>query len=275
LKQERKRKRREGARKPLLLLAVVMALAGGCAAHQEGSLRGDTYVARRNLTRELVARQEWPAAFAYADEMHRARPDDAEVLILRGTIYREQGLLSEAEADLREAIRLDGRAAEAHAALGILFDISQRAQDAEKEHRAAVTRDPNNAAYLNNLGFSLFLRGKFQDAIGYYAQAARLLPTNRRLRTNLGFALAARGDFRRAAHEFDMGGSPAESKNNLGFAYERRGDLTNAFDMYSAAARLDPSSVKVHENLVHIAGLMGKDLPPDLAAAPAKKESSQ
>ncbi|HEY2900428.1 MAG TPA: tetratricopeptide repeat protein [Polyangia bacterium] len=258
----------------LVVAAAVPALAGGCV-HQEGSLRGDTYVARRNLARELVARQQWPAAFAYADELHRNRPDDAEVLVLRGTIYREQGLTAEAEADLLQAIHLDDSSAEAHAALGILYDIDQRPVDAEKQHRAAVTRDPNNAAYLNNLGFSLFLRGKFQDAIQFYSQATRLTPTNRRLRTNLGFALAARGDFRRASHEFDMGGSPAESRNNLGFAYERHGDLKNAFDMYSEAARLDPSSVKVHTNLVHIAELLGKDLPPELAATPVKKEVSQ
>lgn len=257
-------------------LALLVALAtGGCVAHQEGALRGDTYEARKKLTRELVARQEWPAAFAYADELHRFRPDDPEVLVCRGTIYRERGLSAEAEADLLQAIRLDDRSAEAYSALGILYDLEQKPDAAEKQHRAAVQREPNNASYLNNLGFSLFLRGKFQDAIKFYSDAARLTPTNRRLRTNLGFALAARGDFRRASHEFDMGGSPAESRNNLGFAYERKGDLKNAFDMYAEAARLDPSSTKVHSNLAHAAELLGKELPPDLANEPVKKETRQ
>jgi Flp pilus assembly protein TadD len=256
----------------LLLTSLLGLAAGGCVAHQEGALRGDTYEARKKLARELVARQEWPAAFAFADELHRARPGDAEVLVLRGTIYRERGLIAEAEADLTEAIALDDRSAEAHAALGILYDSSRRSDIAEKEHRAAITRDPHNVAYLNNLGFSLFLRGKYQDAIKFYSDAARLAPTNRRLRTNLGFAWAAHGDFRRAAREFDMGGSPAESKNNLGFAYEQKGDLKNAFDLYSEAARLDPSSTKVHGNLVHAAAALGKELPPELAADPIKKE---
>jgi Flp pilus assembly protein TadD len=263
---------RLAARLGVLVLALVGF--GGCASHQSGALRADTYEARKKLARELVARQEWAAAFAFADELHRARPNDAEVLVLRGTVYRERGLTAEAEADLLQAVQLDDQSAEAHAALGILYDVDQRPDVAEKQHRLAVERDPNNAAYLNNLGFSLFLRGKFQDAIKFYSQAARLTPTNRRLRTNLGFALAARGDFRRAAHEFDMGGSPAESKNNLGFAYERKGDLKNAFDMYTEAARLDPSSTKVHSNLVHAAEKLGKELPPDLAEEPVKKEKS-
>lgn len=258
----------------LRMTAAALVLVGaGCAAHQAGTLHGDTYDARKKLARELVARQEWPAAFAFADELHRARPRDPEVLILRGTIYRERGLLTEAEADLREAVSLEERSAEAHAALGILLDVSGRSALADKEHRAAVARDPDNAAYLNNLGFSLFLRGKYQDAIKSYSDAARLAPTNRRLRTNLGFALAAHGDFRRAAREFDMGGSPAEAKNNLGFAYEQKGDFKNAFDLYAEAARLDPTSTMVHGNLVHAAAALGRDLPVDLAAGPVKKEA--
>jgi Flp pilus assembly protein TadD len=260
-----------------VLMAAVLGVAlgnAGCAAQQAGALRGDTFDARKKLARELVARQEWPAAFAFTDELHQAKPGDAEVLVLRGTVYRERGLTAEAEADLRQAIHLDDQLAEAHAALGILYDLNQRVEDAEKQHRLAVGREPNNAAYLNNLGFSLFLRGKYQDAIKFYSQAARLTPTNRRLRTNLGFALAARGDFRRASHEFEMGGSPAEARNNLGFAYERKGDLKNAFDMYAEAARLDPASTKVHSNLVHAAQLLGKDLPPDLVSEPVKKEAN-
>ena len=258
----------------LRMTAAALVLVGaGCAAHQAGTLHGDTYDARKKLARELVARQEWPAAFAFADELHRARPRDPEVLILRGTIYRERGLLTEAEADLREAVSLEERSAEAHAALGILLDVSGRSALADKEHRAAVARDPDNAAYLNNLGFSLFLRGKYQDAIKSYSDAARLAPTNRRLRTNLGFALAAHGDFRRAAREFDMGGSPAEAKNNLGFAYEQKGDFKNAFDLYAEAARLDPTSTMVHGNLVHAAAALGRELPVDLAAGPVKKEA--
>jgi Flp pilus assembly protein TadD len=194
---------------------------------------------------------------------------------MRGTIYRERGLTADAEADLREAIRLDDRQAEAHAGLGILFDVGQRSAEAEVEHRRAVQLQPKNAAYLNNLGFSLFLRGKHQDAIKYYSEAARLTPTNRRLRTNLGFALAARGDFPRAAREFAMGGSPAEAKNNLGFAYEKRGDLKNAFDLYNEAVRLDPVSMRLRENLIHAAERLGKPLPGDLPAVPAKKETVQ
>jgi Flp pilus assembly protein TadD len=257
---ERRRHRRLAS--PLLAAAVAILVAA-CAS-QSGSLRGDTFEARKKLTRELVSRGDWPNAFAYADELHRQKPDDATVLVLRGTIYREKGLFREAEADLREAVHLDGKVAEAHAAMGILFDITFRGADAETQHRLAVKQEPQNPSYLNNLGFSLFLRGKFKDAIGYYQQASRLDPTSRRVRTNLGFAYAASGDLRGAAHEFAMGGTPAEAKNNLGFAYERRGDIKSAYDLYLEAARLDPKSTKAHSNLVHAATELGREVPADV-----------
>jgi Flp pilus assembly protein TadD len=239
-------------------------------------MNGDTFEARKKLTRELVGRSEWPTAFAYADQLHRERPRDAEVLVLRGTIYRERNLPAEGEADLRAAIAIEDRSAEAHAALGILYDVTLRSAEAEREHRAAVKLAPRAAGYLNNLGFSLFLRGKTKEAISFYEQAARLEPTSRRVRTNLGFACAATGDLSRAAHEFAMGGTPAEARNNLGFAYERRGDMAHAYDLYLEATTLDPKSTHARSNLVHAAQVLGRELPESSSldtSSPAKDKT--
>jgi len=250
-------------------VAVAVGVVSACATNQQGTgLKRDTYETRVSLTRELVARGEWPAAFGYADGLHRERPRDAEALVLRGTVYRERGMWAEAEADLLAAVELDRRSAEAHAALGILYDVTLRPDAAEPQHREAIKLAPNQVGYLNNLGFCLFLRGKTRDAITYYQQAARLEPTSRRVRTNLGFAFAATGDLRRAAHEFEMGGTPAEAKNNLGFAYERRGDFSHAYDLYLEATELDPSSTHARSNLVHAAHELGRPLPAPVAPAP-------
>jgi len=249
---------------PGLLLTVVGfgALMGAGACATSGELKQDTFAARKKLTAELSARGEYATAFSYADGMHRERPRDPEVMVLRGIIYREKGMSAEAEADLQEAVRLDDGVADAHAALGILYDLTRRPERAEPEHRRAVALASNNPGYLNNLGFSLFLHGKTEEAIAYFARAARLDPTNRRVRTNLGFALASKGNLRGAAREFDFGGSRAEARNNLGFAYERRGDLTHAYDLYREASDLDPASVRARANLAHAATALGRDLGP-------------
>jgi Flp pilus assembly protein TadD len=248
----------------LLLLAAL----GSAACATSGQLNGDTFEARKKLARELEKRGEWASAFSYADQLHRERPRDPDALVLRGTVYRERGMFGEAETDLLEAVKLDGDVPEAHAALGILYDVTMRPALAEPQHRAAVKLAPDNASYLNNLGFSLFLRGKHRDAIEQYKKAASLDPTSRRVRTNMGFAFAAQGDLRQAAHEFEMGGTAAEAKNNLGFAYERRGDLARAYDLYLEATELDPKSTHARSNLVHAAQVLGRPVPAAPAPAP-------
>jgi Flp pilus assembly protein TadD len=266
-----------------LAMAVTLGLVvlAGCAHRQQAPQSGSTYETRRQIARELVAQGQWQPAFAYVDALHREQPDDADVLVLRATIYRERNLLSEAEADLREATRLAPHLASAHAGLGIVADLHRQPDEAEENLRLAVKLDPRNAAYLNNLGFSLFLHGKIKEAITNYEQAARLAPTSQRTRTNLGFAYAARGDMHRAAREFDMGGTPVEAKVNLGFAYERRGDMANAYALYAEAARLDPRSTRARANLAHAGEVTGQplsvasdDTAPSTDASPLSPEES-
>jgi Flp pilus assembly protein TadD len=245
---------------------MMLLLAVGCASTTTAG-KSETYEARKRLARELIDRQSWPGAFFYADQLHREAPRDADVLVLRATVYRERGLPAEAEADLQEALRIEPRLPEAHAALGILYDVTGRGDAAEPHHRRAVEAAPENAGYLNNLGFSLFLRHKHRDAIDVYQKAVRLAPAARRIRTNLGFAYAASGDLPRARREFEMGGTPAEAKNNLGFAYEQRGDLGNAYSLYIEAVRLDPRLNHARANLIYVARKLGKEVPDDLPSA--------
>ena len=254
------------------VLFVAGAMATGCA-HTNGPATGlaaapDTFEARRKLAGELMARGDWQPAFAYVDQLHRERPDDAGVLVQRGTIYREQNLLDEAEADLRDAARLAPSLGAVRAALGILFDLQRKPEKAEEQLRLAVKLEPENPVFLNNLGFSLFLHGKAKEAITFYEKAARLAPATRRTRTNLGFACAAQGDWHRAAREFALGGTPVEAKVNLGFAYEQHGDLANAYDLYVEATQLDPQSKRARSNLVHVAELLGRPAPAMPGEAP-------
>lgn len=260
--------------KMCLWVLPLLAFASGCATATPAT--GDTYLARKRLARELIARQDWPAAFLYADGLHRERPKDAEPLILRGTVYREQGLNEEAEADLKQALARDARLPEAYAGLGLLYDKTGRRSDAVAMHRKAAELDPDNAATLNNLGFSLFLAGKYDESVKAYQRALRLAPTHRRIRTNLGFAYAAAGDWPHAAYQLTQGAlTPAQAKNNLAFAYERKGALGTAYALYVEAIRLDPSCTQARANLLAVAGRLGREVPEDLSASLGQDKKEQ
>ncbi len=257
----------------IVALEAAAALAGCAGNHQAAHPTSPADLARMKMARELTDQGDWGHAFPLLDELHRQWPLDAEVLTLRGIVYRERGLFRDAEADLKEALTVAPDDAETHAALGILFDVQMR-PDAEAEHKIAVKLAPQNPAYLNNLGFSLFLRQHYKEAIKEYEKAARLAPLSRRVRTNMGFAYAAIGDLPSAAREFQMGGTEAEAKNNLGFAYERRGDLANAYDLYLQAVRIDPAGQKARSNLVHAAQVLGRPVPADAAPpTPTQKDA--
>ncbi len=260
---------RRAVRWLLLILAIEAsaALAGCAGGGQAAHPSTPADLARMKMARELTEQGDWGRAFLVLDELHRKWPEDADVLTLRGIVYRERGLFQDAEDDLKAALKSAPDDAEAHAALGILYDVEMR-PDAEAQHRTAVRLAPQNPAYLNNLGFSLFLREHYKEAIREYEKAARLVPLSRRVRTNMGFAYAAIGDLPSAAREFEMGGTQAEAKNNLGYAYERRGDMANAYQMYLDALRADPAAVHARSNLVHAAAVLGRPVPPEAAPPP-------
>ena len=251
---------------PLAGIVMVASVLGACATSgHHTAAETPTELARMSMARELVQRADWAGAFPLLCQIHQQRPDDAEVLALRGIVYRERGLYPESETDLRAALKLAPQLAEAHAALGILFDIQMR-PGAEAEHREAVRLSPDNPAFLNNLAFSLFLREHYKEAITMYEKAARLAPLSHRVRTNMGFAYAAIGDLPSAAREFRMGGSEVEAANNLGFAYERRGDMANAYTLYLQAVRTDPTAARPRSNLMHAALVLGRPVPDDVNA---------
>jgi Flp pilus assembly protein TadD len=236
-------------------------LAIACAGLACASAKPNVAGAQRDLAREFMRQRQWDRAFEAANAACRARPDDAESLTIRGTIYREQGLVAEAKADLERAVELDSKSAPAHSALAVLLDTVGDGAKALEHHQRAAAIEPRNPGYLNNLGFSLFARGKPREAIPVLHEALRSAPADARIRNNLGFAYAAAGDFAQAAAQFERGGTQAEARNNLGFAYERRGNAGQAYELYAEAVRLDPALVAARQNLARVAQQMKRPVP--------------
>ena len=246
----------------VMLVAVLGACAGARIKHS------GTYGARKDMAQEFVRRADWPRAFALVDGLHREDPRDPEVLALRGVIYREQKLTTEAAADLKEALALKPDYALGHSNLAILLDRQGSGGEAIGHHRRAAELEPTSAGYVNNLAFSLFVNGKVREAIPIFHEALRLDPTNPRIRNNLGFAYAKARDFPRAAEQFAIAGGPAEAKNNLGYAYQTASNWAQAFDSYVEALRLQPGLSRARKNLHEVAQKLGRPIPADLPPEP-------
>ena len=91
----------------IVALEAAAALAGCASGHQAAPPVGTPRIcARMNMARQMTVTQgDWARAFPMLDELHRERPEDAEVLTLRGIVYRERGLFHDAEEDLKAALK--------------------------------------------------------------------------------------------------------------------------------------------------------------------------
>jgi Flp pilus assembly protein TadD len=249
-------------------LLVLCALCGSACASSRTRER-EVGVARVRLAfaADRAQHRDWEGALSSLEPLPKDGAARAAALTLRGTIFREKGMLEEAQADLEDALNLRSDVAATHASLGIVFDLRHDLERGATHHARAVELEPENARYLNDLAFSLFIRGKAREAIPVYQRALRAAPEDRRIRNNLGFAFARTGEFSRATHQFALGGTPAQAKNNLGYAYEQAGNLAQAFERYLEAARLDPTLREARENLRHVAETLDRKLPPDIAGA--------
>lgn len=252
----------------IVSMGVVMVSA--CATSSgPGRHENDVARVRLALAAEQVRHRDLAAALQLLDPLPKGKDERAAALTIRGTVFREKGLYEEAEADLSESIRLRD-AAPAHAALAVVYDLRRDLERGVTHHAKAVELEPENAGYLNDLAVSLFARGKCREALPVYQRALRIAPDDRRIRNNYAFALARAGEFARASQQFSLGGTPAEAKNNLGYAYEQAGNLSQAFDQYLDAARLDPSLREAQANLRHAAEVLKRTIPPDVAGSGGK-----
>jgi len=252
--------------------AVVLAaaLASGCATTSRSA--DPAAQVRRSLAERLASQGDWAGAFRAADALVEEHPGDTAARLLRAQALRHGGAPVEAEADLARVLLEDPSNPTAHEELALLCEGASRNEEALVHHREALRLAPESARAANNLGFALLARGRHADAVPILEKALRAHPADVRLRNNLGFAYAATGDFTRASRQFALGGTEAQARHNLGVAYERGRNLPMAWDMYLAAARLDPGVRLPRSNLVHLSRELGRPLPPELVepAEPTK-----
>ena len=163
------------------------------------------------------------------------RPDDPDVLHLRGVVAYQRGRLEEAS-------ELIGR---------------------------AVSLLPTEPGYHSNLGNVRKAIGSWDDAIESYRTALRLDPGFVDARNNLGVALEAMGRNEEAAAEFRevIAREPgsAAAHNNLGSVERSVGRIEESFTAYTRAIELDPDYADAHHNLGNL--WLQKDRPEEAVRA--------
>ena len=222
-------------------LALVTVLLVGCASQkhiQRTEADGDRL--RLDLAETYVQKKAYVAAIPLLRRAVVEMPDDPHVRTLYGTVLREQGLYPQSEKELREALRLAAASAEAHAALGVLYDLMRRPVDAEREHRAALELAPRNASIWNNLGFCLYLAGRTDEAIVTLEKALALDPGLIVAYNNLGFAYGRSGRLGDAERSFRTAGGELAVLVNMAIIHDEHGDAETASRLRAEAKTKQP-----------------------------------
>ncbi|MBI5184621.1 MAG: tetratricopeptide repeat protein [Nitrospinae bacterium] len=183
------------------------------------------------INRNYVYRDElslWTDAASKAKANERARNN-------LGDVYNGLGLYEEAAAELREAVRIEPRYAEAHYNLGVVYGRMGRRQEALRELRLSEVHHYSSPELYYNLGVLYEETGLLDKAEEKYLIAVKLNPGHSR------------------------------AYNNLGNIHARQGRLEEAAAEWKAVLRIDPDFNGVRERLEKISMITANDKEHSLA----------
>jgi len=121
-----------------------------------------------------------------------AAPDDPEIRLVLGNLYREQGRFSDAELILRSLLEIDDENAEAYLAIGLLYAEGGHLDAAERALTAAWELDKGNPKIAKNLAY--FYRFYTDDPEASIEWFSRYLKSNPRRDTDVNLIRAELSD---------------------------------------------------------------------------------
>jgi tetratricopeptide (TPR) repeat protein len=209
--------------------------------------------ARNNLGNALSSSGDKAGAEAEFREALRVNPDSPRVRCNLGNLLGARGDYDEAEVEFLEVLRLDPKYAIAHFSLANMLRKKGEVDSAIEHYKEGIEI---NAALPNphsNLAKLLLDRGDLDGAIEHCQTAIRLDPKLHGAHQNLGHALLAKKEWDKAAAAFRTGIKLEPSLPDghfwLGMALKNGGKLNEAETEIRKALQLEPAFKNAPEEL--------------------------
>lgn len=166
------------------------------------------------------------------------------------------GQLREAEAALKEALRLNPKEAEAHMGLALVLSDGNRHAEALKSAEKAIELAPHNPKYHNDMGSLLMDSGNLDRARLHFMRATELNPNFALAYRNLGRTFMELGNNEKAAQNLRkaclLRPGDVLARSDLGVTMFRMGRLDDAEALFVQALKLDPKNRHVEANLMAV-----------------------
>lgn len=219
--------------------------------------------------RTVVRNRDWRDDLTLFGKNVQTLPTSAKARYNLGVAYVRVGRLTDAERQLREAVRLRPGYSLAVSLLGKVLADQGRWGEAEPHFRAALTMDrlvreaadpfPNlgqwRAAHEMNLGIAHFAMGRIEEAERELRRAVSLDPRLAEARIQLGILLTRTGRLDEAERELRTAieqRDDAMAHNNLGIVLSARGDEVAAEQEFRRALHRDPRLDQARMNLARL-----------------------
>jgi len=195
---------------------------------------------------EFLRNKQYPEAEAEYREAIRLDPGNSDLHLARGVAL---GMMTDWDGDIaeqRQALHLNPDNENAHLNLGIALGHKGDHNGKIAEYREALRQNPNNGSIHLMLGVELSTKGDVDGAIIEYREAVRINPNDANLHNVLGTTLALKSDWDGAMGEYHealrLKPNNALAHFNLGWAIEQKADYAGALQEYRWASELDPSN---------------------------------
>ena len=134
----------------------------------------------------------------YLADRVRMDPYNAELRVLLGNAYYEDGHVYEAESHLERALEMRPGYAEAHCNLAVILHSESRLREAEKHYQAALNIDTTLVEALAGLGALWCRTDKQKKGMSHLELVLTIDPRRINARYNLAVAYHKVGDFEQA-----------------------------------------------------------------------------
>jgi len=162
-----------------------------------------------------------------------------------GRYYQGQNRYEQAIAAYQKALSIDGKFADAHNGLGVIFAMQGRHQQALEHLQLAVQHAPNAAHIHSNLGYALYLSESYAEAASTLERAVALEPSNQAAHTNLALALNKAGNREKAVQVMAQAAKPQPAENMPPVVQEVQSVTQEAPQVHAVAPALAPAPTVV------------------------------
>ncbi len=209
------------------------------------------YAAWQDLGLAYAKANRWRDAVNAFAEVARHQPSSIEAAYLHALALYNSDKTSEAESEVRRALRLDAGAVEAHTLLGIILasrgNANSEAADALSQ---AIALNPNSFDAQFYLGRVQYAMKDYAGAARSFREAIKLNPRHAEARFFLGTALELAGDSNAAMAEYQalLKGDPDSVMGQLGLGalLVKQGKIDEALVALQRAVTLDPKEFEAH-----------------------------